>query len=134
MTGRSVEFCKWCEKCGGYHKPSFGCKGSWKRGMARVLSYFRFLVWRMRVKIWFAKTGNCGLACDWVEPYGFVPEADCPIHDVSDECFWQMPNWVHEATLDQCGCHLAVTKAGELVWLQQYEYLERDDISCAKVI
>ena len=24
---------------------------------------------------------ECGYACAWVEPYGWVPEADCPIHD-----------------------------------------------------
>ncbi len=26
----------------------------------------------------------CGHACDWVEPYGFVPEADCPEHDKTE--------------------------------------------------
>ena len=24
---------------------------------------------------------HCGFACGYVPPYGFVPEADCPIHD-----------------------------------------------------
>ena len=24
---------------------------------------------------------TCGYNCDWVYPYGFVPEADCPVHD-----------------------------------------------------
>ena len=24
---------------------------------------------------------DCGHECHWVEPYGWVPEADCPIHD-----------------------------------------------------
>lgn len=24
---------------------------------------------------------NCGFECNFVEPYGFVPEAGCPIHD-----------------------------------------------------
>lgn len=24
---------------------------------------------------------DCGFGCDWVYPYGFVPEADCPVHD-----------------------------------------------------
>lgn len=24
---------------------------------------------------------KCGNGCDWVYPYGFVPEADCSIHD-----------------------------------------------------
>lgn len=26
-------------------------------------------------------SGECSYACDWVYPYGFVPEAGCPIHD-----------------------------------------------------
>lgn len=26
----------------------------------------------------------CGNACAWVEPYGWVPEAGCPIHDLED--------------------------------------------------
>ena len=25
---------------------------------------------------------NCGYECAWVYPYGWVPEADCPEHDV----------------------------------------------------
>lgn len=24
---------------------------------------------------------DCGYACGWAYPYGFVPEADCPVHD-----------------------------------------------------
>ena len=24
---------------------------------------------------------DCDYGCDWVSPYGFVPEAGCPIHD-----------------------------------------------------
>lgn len=27
---------------------------------------------------------DCDYACDWIYPYGFVPEADCPIHDKDD--------------------------------------------------
>lgn len=23
----------------------------------------------------------CGYECDWVYPYGFVPECGCPVHD-----------------------------------------------------
>ncbi len=27
-------------------------------------------------------TGNCGhIGCGYMEPYGFVPEAGCPVHD-----------------------------------------------------
>lgn len=29
----------------------------------------------------FAFTGDCGHVCETVQPYGFVPEADCPVHD-----------------------------------------------------
>ena len=25
--------------------------------------------------------GDCEFACCWVEPFGWVPEAGCPIHD-----------------------------------------------------
>lgn len=24
---------------------------------------------------------TCGFECEWVSPYGFVPEAGCPVHD-----------------------------------------------------
>jgi hypothetical protein len=32
-------------------------------------------------KIRYRLTGWCGHGCGFVAPYGFVPEADCPIHD-----------------------------------------------------
>lgn len=38
-------------------------------------------LWSLGVRIRYALTGDCGLACGYIEPYGFVPEADCPIHD-----------------------------------------------------
>lgn len=25
--------------------------------------------------------GDCGHCCQYEKPYGFVPEADCPVHD-----------------------------------------------------
>jgi hypothetical protein len=28
--------------------------------------------------------GRCGYACAYVEPYGFVPEDGCPVHDRDD--------------------------------------------------
>ena len=43
--------------------------------------------WALLVKLWY---WLCNLQrqpcqpkynCEWVYPYGFVPEADCPIHD-----------------------------------------------------
>jgi len=34
------------------------------------------------VRLWFILTGDClHGGCGYVEPYGFVPEADCPVHD-----------------------------------------------------
>lgn len=27
---------------------------------------------------------NCGYACGFTEPYGFVPEGGCPIHDTAE--------------------------------------------------
>ena len=40
--------------------------------------------WRLWVRIRHALTGDCGCACGWVYPYGFVPEAGCPIHDMAE--------------------------------------------------
>jgi len=40
-----------------------------------------WFLWRTVVLIRYRLTGKCGLACGYVEPYGFVPEAECPIHD-----------------------------------------------------
>jgi len=28
-----------------------------------------------------AKLGDCDNECAWVEPYGWIPEAGCPVHD-----------------------------------------------------
>lgn len=27
---------------------------------------------------------DCGHICGYQEPYGFVPEADCPVHDTAE--------------------------------------------------
>ena len=32
----------------------------------------------------FCDCGKCGYGCAWVEPYGWVPEAGCPVHDHED--------------------------------------------------
>ena len=50
------------------------------------------------------------------------------------EEFYNLPPWVHEDLLDYSGYHLAWTIDGQLVWLRQYEYLRRDDISCSRAI
>lgn len=37
---------------------------------------------RLRVIVRHFLTGDCGMAgCGYMEPYGFVPEAGCPVHD-----------------------------------------------------
>jgi hypothetical protein len=40
-----------------------------------------WFVWRLWVRLRYALTGDCGCACGITEPYGFVPEAGCPVHD-----------------------------------------------------
>jgi hypothetical protein len=30
---------------------------------------------------WYRGWRKCTYACGWQEPYGFVPEAGCPVHD-----------------------------------------------------
>ena len=40
-------------------------------------------LWRLMVRWRYRRTGDCGLDCGWYEPFGFVPEAECPIHDRS---------------------------------------------------
>ena len=37
--------------------------------------------WRLLVRFRYWRTGDCGLSCGYTEPYGFVPEDGCPIHD-----------------------------------------------------
>lgn len=49
----------------------------WRRVYLRVMWPF----WKLEGYIRYALTGKCGFACGYEEPYGFVPEAGCPIHD-----------------------------------------------------
>ena len=35
-----------------------------------------FVIW-----VWYLFNPQCGHECAYVEPYGFVPEDGCPIHD-----------------------------------------------------
>ena len=39
-------------------------------------------IWNFAVS-WarYLLTGDCGRICGYQIPYGWVPEADCPIHD-----------------------------------------------------
>ncbi len=34
------------------------------------------------IKILIRRDVDCGFECDYTEPYEFVPEADCPIHNI----------------------------------------------------
>jgi len=47
--------------------------------------YFNMIKARLLWRYWIIRSlftpCDCGYACDWVYPYGFVPEADCPVHD-----------------------------------------------------
>lgn len=53
-------------------------KASLKQQMKIRLSYWPWIALTM-IRYWL--TGNCGNACGFILPYGWVPEADCPIHD-----------------------------------------------------
>jgi hypothetical protein len=33
------------------------------------------------LNLWPLRCRQLGYWCEWVYPYGFVPEAGCPIHD-----------------------------------------------------
>ena len=39
--------------------------------------------WRaMKYRLRYVLKGDCGHECDWVQPFGWVPEDGCPVHDV----------------------------------------------------
>lgn len=59
---------KWAESCV-YYKPPYTGK-----------HYSPFVCHVMNLFDERARGKNC--MCGWVSPYGFVPEADCPEHDV----------------------------------------------------
>ena len=43
---------------------------------------WRWFFWKMRTRIQYALTGQCGNMCSYEKSYKqFVPEAECPIHD-----------------------------------------------------
>jgi len=43
-------------------------------------------------------TGYCGyIGCGYVEPYGFVPEAGCPVHDADT----RLSRWVRKVRREQ---------------------------------
>ena len=55
--------------------------------MTRSIRYGSLWYWihdtRHRLK--FVLSGDCGHACDWCHPFGWVPEDGCPVHDVGQE-------------------------------------------------
>jgi len=48
---------------------------------APIVSHITWSLWKLRSRIQYTLTGKCGNMCETVEPFGFVPEAECPIHD-----------------------------------------------------
>ena len=57
---------------------SFSCDIGWKP--------WRWFLWKMRSRIQYLFTGNCGNMCEDNKSYDcFVPEAGCPIHDVEEK-------------------------------------------------
>lgn len=49
----------------------------------RTIWRFRvvWVFWKCWIRLRYALTGDCGLICGYEEPYGFVPQAECLIHD-----------------------------------------------------
>jgi len=41
--------------------------------------------WLLDSCLRFLFTGNCGNHCGYAHPFGFVPEAGCPIHDRDED-------------------------------------------------
>lgn len=48
---------------------------------APMISRVTWFLWRIRSRVQYRLTGDCGNVCGYEEPYGWVPEAECPIHD-----------------------------------------------------
>jgi len=69
----ATHYASMCSQCRGSGKVSF--KYFWNVYIrAPLLRRY----WEYRNKNFICKAGY---GCEWVYPYGFVPEADCPIHD-----------------------------------------------------
>ena len=50
--------------------------------MTRSIRYGTLWYWihDTRYRLKFVLTGDCGHACDWIHPFGWVPEDGCPVH------------------------------------------------------
>jgi len=59
-----------------------GTKYAWAAPLWRRL-YLKvhFPIWRLATRIRYIVTGQCGNACGYAQPYGWVPEAGCAVHD-----------------------------------------------------
>ena len=77
----------------------------WEGIVVEQRTIWRFRVvwfcWKLWVRLRYALTGNCGCACGHVEPYGFVPEAECPIHDREG---WNVARQQTKETSNDAGC------------------------------
>ena len=47
-----------------------------------MIRHPRYWFYDIRCRLKFVLTGDCGHACDWAQPWGWVPEDGCPVHDV----------------------------------------------------
>lgn len=49
----------------------------------RIRNWWWWSRWRaMWYRLRYVLTGDCGHACGWAQPFGWVPEDGCPVHDV----------------------------------------------------
>ena len=50
--------------------------------MTKSLRYDSLWWWihNTRYRLKFVLSGDCGHACDWCHPFGWVPEEGCPVH------------------------------------------------------
>lgn len=54
----------------------------WQTSLPRCIWLcLTFWPWTVLSRVWHQLTGRCGNGCGYVAPYGFVPEAGCPVHD-----------------------------------------------------
>jgi len=74
---------------------------------------------------------NCDYLCAWTKPYGFVPEAGCPIHDsiksVGKELFKMVYNWGKVGVVTDHKCFAFKSTMQEII--QQAIAEERERMS-----
>ena len=47
-----------------------------------MMRHPRYWFYDIRCRLKFVLAGDCGHACDWCHPWGWVSEEGCPVHDV----------------------------------------------------